>query len=162
MSRAATSRDWLVLAGFIALCLGAGAVGSWFTMPALDVWYAALRKPSWNPPNWVFAPVWTALYLTMAVAAWMVWRRAGVGAARTALILFVVQLILNVAWSALFFALRSPALGVAGIVALWAALVATIVSFGRISAGAAWLMIPYLVWVTFAGALNVAVWRLNA
>ncbi|HEU5299770.1 MAG TPA: TspO/MBR family protein [bacterium] len=162
MSRAATSRDWLVLAGFIALCLGAGAVGSWFTMPALDVWYAALRKPSWNPPNWVFAPVWTALYLTMAVAAWMVWRRAGVGAARTALILFAVQLILNVAWSALFFALRSPALGVAGIVALWAALVATIVSFGRISAGAAWLMIPYLVWVTFAGALNVAVWRLNA
>lgn len=162
MSRAATPRDWLVLAGFIALCLGAGAVGSWFTMPALDVWYAALRKPSWNPPNWVFAPVWTALYLTMAVAAWMVWRRAGVGAARTALILFAVQLILNVAWSALFFALRSPALGVAGIVALWAALVATIVSFGRISAGAAWLMIPYLVWVTFAGALNVAVWRLNA
>lgn len=162
MSRAATSRDWLVLAGFIALCLGAGAVGSWFTMPALDVWYAALRKPSWNPPNWVFAPVWTALYLTMAVAAWMVWRRAGVGAARTALILFAVQLILNVAWSALFFALRSPALGVAGIVALWAALVATIVSFGRISAGAVWLMIPYLVWVTFAGALNVAVWRLNA
>lgn len=162
MSRAATSRDWLVLAGFIALCLGAGAVGSWFTMPALDVWYAALRKPSWNPPNWVFAPVWTALYLTMAVAAWMVWRRAGVGTARTALILFAVQLILNVAWSALFFALRSPALGVAGIVALWAALVATIVSFGRISAGAAWLMIPYLVWVTFAGALNVAVWRLNA
>lgn len=162
MSRAATPRDWLVLAGFIALCLGAGAVGSWFTMPALDVWYAALRKPSWNPPNWVFAPVWTALYLTMAVAAWMVWRRAGVGAARTALILFAVQLILNVAWSALFFALRSPALGVAGIVALWAALVATIVSFGRISAGAVWLMIPYLVWVTFAGALNVAVWRLNA
>ena len=154
-------RDWLVLAVFVLVCLGAGAVGSLFTMPALDGWYAALRKPPWNPPNWVFGPVWSTLYLLMAVAAWLVWRRAGFGGASAALSLFAAQLIFNVAWSWLFFGLRSPGLAFGGIVVLWVAIVATVVSFAQTTAAAAWIMTPYLAWVTFASALNLAIWRLN-
>jgi len=115
----------------------------------------------WNPPNWVFAPVWSALYLMMAVAAWLVWRRAGFGGASAALGLFAAQLIFNVAWSWLFFGLRSPGLAFGGIVVLWVAIVATIVSFARTTAAAAWIMTPYLAWVTFASTLNLAIWRLN-
>lgn len=154
-------RDWLVLAAFTLICLGAGAIGAWFTTPALEVWYAQLRKPAWNPPNWLFAPVWSALYLLMAVAAWLVWRKAGFRAPGGALGLFLGQLILNVVWSALFFGLRGPAAALVGIAALWVAIAATIVTFSRTSIAAAWIMAPYLAWVTFAGALNFAIWRLN-
>jgi len=161
MNRASMRGDWLVLVAFILVCFGAGAVGSWFTTPALDSWYADLRKPTWNPPNWIFAPAWSTLYLLMAVAAWIVWRRAGLRAPGGALGLFSAQLILNVAWSVLFFGLRSPAAALGGIVVLWVAIVATIVAFSRTSPAASWIMIPYLAWVTFAGALNLAIWRLN-
>lgn len=161
MSRAGMRKDWLVLTTFVLVCLGAGALGSWFTTPALDGWYANLLKPTWNPPNWIFAPAWSALYLLMAVAAWLVWRRAGFGAARRAMGLFVIQLTLNVAWSALFFGLRSPVAALGGIAVLWVAIAATIVAFSRISSAAAWILVPYLAWVTFAGALNLAIWRLN-
>jgi tryptophan-rich sensory protein len=154
-------RDWLVLVAFVLVCFGAGAVGSWFTTPALDGWYANLRKPAWNPPNWVFAPVWSALYLLMAVAAWLVWRRAGFRAPRGALSLFFAQLILNVTWSVLFFGLRSPIAALGGIAMLWVAIVATIVAFSRTSPTASWIMAPYLAWVTFASALNLAIWRLT-
>lgn len=153
--------DWLVLVAFVLVCFGAGAVGSWFTTPALDSWYADLRKPAWNPPNWIFAPVWSVLYLLMAVAAWLVWGRAGFRAPGGALGLFSAQLILNVAWSVLFFGLRSPAAALGGIAVLWVAIVATIVAFSRTSPAASLIMIPYLAWVTFAGALNLAIWRLN-
>jgi len=161
MIRRGMGRDVVVLAVFILVCFGAGAVGSWFTTPALDGWYADLRKPAWNPPNWIFAPVWSALYLLMAVAAWLVWRRAGLRTAGRALGLFSVQLILNVAWSGVFFGLRSPAAALVEIVLLWVAIAATIAAFSRASSVASWIMVPYLAWVTFAGALNLAIWRLN-
>ena len=161
MNRTAVRRDWLVLVAFVLVCFGAGALGSWFTTPALDGWYANLRKPAWNPPNWVFAPVWSALYLLMAVAAWLVWRRAGFRAPRGALCLFSSQLILNVTWSVLFFGLRSPIAALGGIAMLWVAIVATIVAFSRTSPAASWIMAPYRAWVTFASALNLAIWRLN-
>lgn len=153
--------DLWVLAVFIVVCLGAGGVGSLFTTPALVGWYPSLLKPVWTPPNQVFAPVWSTLYLLMAVAAWLVWRQAGFGPARAGLVLFAVQLLLNTAWSFLFFGLRNPGAGVVGIVALWVAIALTTAAFARINVRAAWLMAPYLGWVTFATALNVAIWRLN-
>lgn len=161
MSRAALPRDWLALAIFVLVCFGAAGVGSSFTTPALDGWYVDLRKPAWNPPNWIFAPVWSALYLLMAIAAWLVWRKEGFRATGGAMALFAVQLILNIAWSALFFGLRSPGAALAEIAGLWVAIAATIAAFSRTSSLASWIMAPYLAWVSFAGALNFAIWRLN-
>ena len=103
------SRQWIVLAGFIAICLLAGALGGWVTSQSVAEWYPALNKPAWNPPAWVFAPVWTTLYVMMAVAAWLVWKKAPRGSGvRLALVLFFVQLALNCLWSFLFFGARSP------------------------------------------------------
>jgi translocator protein len=154
-------RNWLGLALFILICFGAAGAGSWFTTPALDGWYADLRKPVWNPPSWIFAPVWTTLYLLMAVAAWLVWRKAGITAGRGALALFAVQLVLNVAWSALFFGLHNPGAAFIDIVLLWIAIAATMAAFRPFTPAAAWMLAPYLAWVTFAGALNLTIWRLN-
>jgi tryptophan-rich sensory protein len=144
----------LLLASFAA-----GAIGSAFTLDALPTWYAGLRKPAWNPPNWIFGPVWTTLYVLMGVAAWRVWR--GLGLAPLPMGLFAVQLALNTAWSWLFFGLRNPALAFVGIVLLWAAIAATAIVFGRHDRVAGWLFLPYLAWVTFATVLNGAIWRLN-
>lgn len=146
----------------LAVCLGAAALGSAATVPRIDDWYATLDKPSWTPPSWVFGPVWTVLYIAMAVAAWLVWRQAGLAAARWPLGLFAVQLGLNVAWSWLFFGLRSPALGLIDILLLWIAIAATLASFWRRTTAAGLLLAPYLAWVTFAAALNSAIWWLNA
>mgnify|MGYP003390446608 CR=1 FL=1 len=122
-------------------------------------WYAALKKPSWNPPGWLFGPVWTTLYVMMAVAAWLVWRSGG--NSRGAMILFFSQLALNFAWSFLFFGARSPWLGLVDIAMLWVALlITTIVFFGK-SRAAGLLMAPYLAWVSFAAVLNFTIWRLN-
>lgn len=123
--------------------------------------YADLRKPSWNPPNQVFAPVWTTLYLLMAIATWLVWRQAGSAGAGAALTVFVVQLALDVAWSALFFGMRNPGAAFVEIVFLWLAVVVTVAVFRRVSRVAELLLAPYLAWVTFAGVLNFAIWRLN-
>jgi tryptophan-rich sensory protein len=146
---------------FVGLCLGAGYLGSTFTGKSVGGWYATLNKPSWTPPNAVFGPVWSALYLLMGIAAWLVWRSNGAGAA-LALSLFGAQLLLNVTWSALFFGLRSPAAGFAEICLLWLAIGATTVAFWRVTPPAAYLMLPYEAWVTFAAALNLAIWRMNA
>lgn len=154
-------RDWVVLAVFIVVCFGAAGLGSWFTTPSLDSWYAELRKPAWNPPSWIFAPVWSALYLLMAIAAWLVWRRAGFTSGGRALALFAVQLVLNVAWSALFFGMHNPGAAFIDIVLLWLAIAATIAAFRQFTPAAAWMLVPYLAWVTFAGALNFTIWRLN-
>lgn len=145
----------------LAACFAAASLGSIATAPALGEWYAGLVKPSWNPPNWIFGPVWTTLYAMMAVAAWLVWRRGG-PRGPSALILFGVQLFLNVAWSWLFFGLRQPGLALAEILLLWLAIGATAWVFDRISRPAALLFIPYLLWVSFAAVLNWALWRLNA
>ncbi len=146
----------------LALCFAAAAAGGAATYPQIQGWYAELAKPPWTPPGWLFGPVWTALYTAMAVAAWLVWRQAGLAAARWPLGLFAVQLGLNVAWSWLFFGLRSPALGLIDILLLWIAIAATLASFWRRTTAAGLLLAPYLAWVTFAAVLNSAIWWLNA
>jgi tryptophan-rich sensory protein len=137
----------------------AGWIGSRF-MPG--EWYAALAKPSWNPPSYVFAPVWTILYVLMGITAWLVWRRFGFSGAPVSLGLFLFQLVLNGLWSYLFFGLHDLGLAFLDIVALWLAILATTIAFWRISVPAGALLLPYLAWVSFASALNLQLWRLNA
>jgi translocator protein len=151
-------KQWIVLAAFIALCLAVGALAGLVTAPAVAEWYPTLAKPSWRPPNWLFAPAWTVLYIMMAVAAWLVWR---VGDAKPALMLWAGQLALNFAWSFLFFGARSPGLGLIDIVLMWIAIAATIFAFAFKSRLAAFLMVPYLCWVSFALALNAAIFMMN-
>jgi translocator protein len=152
------ARRWLSLAGWLLLCFAAASFGGLF-LPG--EWYASLKKPSWNPPGWLFGPVWTALYTMMAVAAWLVWQRGGFATQRGPLTLFLVQLALNAAWTPLFFGLHRPGAAFAEIVLLWLAIVATIIAFRRASRPATLLLVPYLAWVSFAAALNLALWRLN-
>lgn len=158
--RSFSIRLWALLATVI-LCLGTGAIGSLLTAASVRNWYPTLRKPSWTPPDWLFAPVWTLLFLLMAVSAWMVWSRVGFRAARISLCLFLVQLVLNVGWSGFFFALQRPDIALIEILLLWAAIAATLVSFGRVSRLSAALLVPYLLWVSYAAALNGAIWWLN-
>jgi benzodiazapine receptor len=155
-------RQAVGLAVSIAVCFGAAGIGSLLTTPSIGGWYATLLKPSWTPPNWVFGPVWSLLYLAMAVAAWMVWRQVGFPRAAAALNLFAVQLVLNVCWSAIFFGAHRLALAFAEILLLWLLILATMIAFRPLSRVAAWLMAPYLVWVAFAAMLNFSIWRLNA
>jgi tryptophan-rich sensory protein len=152
------ARGILALALFVLACLAVGALGGWITRPAIPAWYAGLAKPGWTPPDWLFAPVWTALYLAMAVAAWLVWRAQGW---RAPLWLWTAQLVLNCAWSLLFFGLRSPGLGLLDIVPQWLLILATTVAFWRVRPPAGALMAPLFAWVGYALALNLAVWRLN-
>lgn len=144
---------------WVLASLAAGWLGSNFRP---GDWYASLAKPSWNPPSSVFAPVWTTLYVLMGVAAWLVWREAGFSRARVALSLFVVQLVLNSLWSYLFFGLQKPMIAYIEIIVLWCAILATLVSFWKVRPSAGALLIPYLLWVSFAAALNYQLWRLNA
>ena len=146
----------------LAICFAVAGVGSVFTARSVPTWYAELAKPSWTPPGWLFGPVWTVLYVMMAVAAWLVWRQAGTAEVGLALALFAVQLALNGLWSPVFFGLRNPGLGFGVIVLLWLAIVGTMATFWRVKPAAAWLLAPYLAWVTYASALNFAVWRMNA
>jgi len=145
----------LALLASLLLAFGAAFLGARF---GPGDWYTELRKPSWNPPGWIFGPVWTFLYASMAVAAWRVWKA---GDARTALALYVVQLALNAAWSWLFFGLHRPGLAFVDILALWAAILATTLAFFPKDRAAGWLMVPYLAWVSFAAFLNFTLWRMN-
>jgi tryptophan-rich sensory protein len=149
----------LALTGWLALCFGAAAAGA-FSVPGQ--WYAELRKPSWNPPAWIFGPVWTALYTMMAFAAWLVWRRGGFPGQKLPLSLFLAQLLFNALWSPFFFGLRNPGLAFLDIVLLWLALLATLLAFWKSHRLAAGLLTPYLAWVTFAAVLNLTIWRLNS
>ncbi len=126
-------------------------------------WYASLAKPAWTPPTWVFGPAWTILYAMMAVAAWRLWRRLGARPreSRRALVLFAVQLALNLSWTPVFFGMQRPDLALVVILFLWVAIAATIVAAWKACRTAAALLVPYLAWVTFATALNAAIWRLN-
>jgi tryptophan-rich sensory protein len=148
------------LGGFLLLCAAASALGSYFTSPAIPGWYAELNKPAWLPPNAAFPIVWTVLYALMAVSAWLVWRTGGPHAP-AALAAFGVQLALNVAWSLLFFRLHLIGAALAEIVALWLAILAAAVLSYRVRPLAGLLYLPYLAWVGFAAALNLAIWRLN-
>jgi len=151
--------QWLVLTALLALCLVVGALGGWVTAQSVGGWYLTLNRPSWTPPNWIFGPVWTALYVAMAVAAWLVWRSGARPGG--AMIVFFAQLALNSAWSFLFFGARSPWLGLVDILFLLVTLALTTLMFFRKSLAAGALMVPYLAWVGFAAALNFTIWRLN-
>ncbi|OGC88576.1 TspO protein [Candidatus Adlerbacteria bacterium RIFOXYC1_FULL_48_26] len=154
------SKDLPALIGFIALSEAAGIVGSFFTAPSIAGWYATLTKPDIAPPNWIFAPVWTTLFLLMGIAAFLVWRTRK--NTRTALGLFGLQLALNVLWSLLFFGLQNPGAALAEITLLWLSIAATMVAFAKFSKPAAWLLVPYIAWVSFAGYLNFLLWSLNS
>jgi tryptophan-rich sensory protein len=151
----------MALVAFIALCLAVAAVGGAVTATSVGTWYAGLAKPSFNPPDWLFGPVWTALYLMMAVAAWRVWRARGLADARAALGLWALQLALNLVWSFVFFGARMIGAALAEIVVLLLAILATLALFWRIDRAAGWLMVPYAAWVGFATLLTAALWRLN-
>jgi tryptophan-rich sensory protein len=154
--------DYLKLAAVIVGVELIGSIGAIFTMSAIPTWYAHLARPSIAPPNWVFGPVWTLLFALMGIAAFLVWRagwkRRDV---KIALAIFLGQLALNVLWSVLFFGLHSPKAAFLELVVLWLAILATIGAFAKISKPAAILLLPYILWVSFAGALNVAFWMLN-
>jgi len=146
----------------VVLCELAGVVGSVFTFPSIPTWYASLEKPSFNPPNWLFGPVWLILYALMGVAVYFVWGKGLESkGARVALSVFVVQLFLNVLWSNVFFGLHSVFYGFVIIVALWVSIVLTVVAFARVSKTASVPLLPYLLWVSFASVLNYYIWLLN-
>ena len=151
-------RIYGMLAVFILICLAVGGSGAAFPP---GEWYRQLAKPPLNPPAWVFGPVWTLLYILMGVSAWLVWLRPGLPAARIPLLLFAAQMALNGAWSWIFFGFHQVGLALIDIILLWAAIAATLISFWRIRRPAAVLLIPYLLWVSFATYLNAALWRLN-
>ena len=150
------------LAVFVLICFAAAGLGGLVTASAIPNWYAGIAKPTWNPPNWIFGPVWSCLYLMMAVSAWLVWRQAGLAVAKLPLALFAIQLALNSLWSVLFFGLHSPGMAAVEIILLWAAILATLIAFWKRSQWAGGLLVPYLAWVSFGAVLNVAIWRLNA
>jgi translocator protein len=156
-----STRQIIALAISIVICLSVAGLGSLLTVPSIEPWYSTLQKPQWTPPNWLFGPVWTMLYLCMAVAVWLVWREAGFAHARFPLALFAIQLALNVAWSGIFFGLRSTGFALVEIICLWAFILATTFAFWPASRVAALLMVPYLMWSAFAAILNAAIWRLN-
>ena len=147
----------------ILLCQLAGVIGSFFTAPAIPTWYASLNKPSFTPPNWVFGPVWITLYVLMAIAAFLVWRKdLNVPGVKTALFLFCVQLALNGLWSPAFFGMRSTVTGAVVIILLWTVLLLTIWKFFPLSVPATVLLVPYLLWVSYAAVLNISIVILNS
>lgn len=148
----------LALLLWILLCFTAAAGGG-FVMTG--DWYAMLSKPTWNPPSWVFGPVWTLLYLMMGVSAWLVWKEGGFAQQRKPLTVFLVQLVLNAIWTPLFFGTHELGIAFAEILLLWLAILATILAFRRVSTTAAWLLVPYLLWVSFASVLNATLWWMN-
>jgi len=157
-----TAKQTAAFVVILLVCFAAAGLGSVATTPNIPTWYATLAKPSWNPPNWLFGPVWTVLYICMAVAAWLVWRQGGLRQARTPLMLFAVQLALNAAWSWIFFGFHLPGAAFIEILVLLTAIAATTIAFWFRSKAAGILMVPYLGWVAFASVLNFTIWRLNA
>jgi len=158
---ASRPRPAIAFVAWLALCMATGGIGALASADA-PVFYAALARPPWAPPAWVFGPVWTALFLAMALAAWQVWRLPEDSRARTrALGLFVVQLGANALWSWLFFAWHLGGLAFAEVLVFWVLIASTLVAFWRLKRSAGWLLVPYLAWVTFAAVLNHTLWRMN-
>jgi translocator protein len=151
-------RQAVALVGWLTLCFAAAGTSLFVTT---DGWFESLRKPVWNPPPWIFGPVWTLLYAMMAVAAWLVWRDGGWKAHRRALGVFCLQVLFNAMWTPLFFAAHQPGVAFLDIVLLWITLAVTTVLFWRISTLAGLLLLPYLGWTTFAAVLNFTIWRMN-
>ncbi len=157
-----TMKNIIGLVVYVGISELAGVIGAIFTTPNIAGWYASLTKPVLMPPAWLFGPVWTFLYFLMGIALFLVWRRgwktAGV---KEAVGVFVIQLVLNILWSVIFFGLHAPLAAFIAVIALWIAIVATIMAFGKISHAAMWALLPYLLWVTFAAYLNLSIWLLN-
>jgi len=151
---------WLVLILFFAVCLGVGGIASFFTARSVRDWYPQLRKPAGTPPGWLFGPVWTTLYALMAISAWLVWREYRRGAL-PALLIFFAQLAMNVAWPGIFFGSRMPGVAFAEIVLLWLAIAFNMLIFYLLLPVAAYLLLPYWLWVAYAAYLNFGIWRLN-
>lgn len=179
-------KKYLKLIFCIAICEGAGIIGAVYMMPEIDFWYNNLDKPSINPPNWVFGPVWAILFFLMGISLFLAWQKKwkadvlaigmpekkswnplsaklwfGSWQEENAIIIFALQLILNVWWPVIFFGMRNPGLAFFELLALWFAILYTIVNFYRISKAAAYLLLPYILWVSFAGVLNFLIWFLN-
>lgn len=151
----------LIIAILIPLIVG--FTSGFFTAGNVTGWYQTIQKPSWNPPSWIFGPVWTTLYILMGIALFLVWRSdAADSVKRTAIILFAAQLVFNFFWSLIFFEMHQPGWAFAEIVIMWILILLTIFSFGKISSLAAWLLVPYISWVSFASILNYTIWRLNS
>ncbi|HEU4574107.1 MAG TPA: TspO/MBR family protein [Chitinophagaceae bacterium] len=147
----------------IAIPLLIGITGGLFTSAEIPGWYQTIRKPSWNPPSWLFGPVWTILYILMGIALFLIWKSAADSSVKnTAMYLFAAQMIFNFFWSFIFFRQHQIGWAFAEIVALWLLILLTIFAFGKISSAAAWLLVPYIAWVSFAAILNFTIWRLNA
>jgi benzodiazapine receptor len=146
----------------IIICQAAGFIGSIFTTPNIPTWYKTLQKPNIAPPNWVFAPVWTLLFLLMGIALYLVWRQGwNTPAVRIAMIIFFIHLIVNILWSAVFFGLHAPLAGFFVIIALWFLIILTIIYFSSVSKTAGLILLPYILWVSFASVLNFMLYKLN-
>ena len=153
--------DILKLVASLIICQLAGFIGSLFTTPVIPTWYTTLNKPFFTPPNWVFSPIWISLFILMGISLFFVWRKPDHPKVKIAMISFSIQLILNTLWSAAFYGLKSPLLGLMDIVLLWMAILFTILNFFKVSKFAGVLLIPYLLWVSFATLLNFSLWILN-
>jgi len=146
----------------LALPLLVGFTSGMFTMEGVKTWYLTINRPTWNPPNWVFAPVWTTLYILMGIALFLVWKSdSSAELKKIAIALFIVQLFLNFCWSLIFFKWQQPGWAVVELAALWITILLTIFAFAQVNKTAAWLLVPYISWVSFAGILNYTIWRLN-
>ena len=145
----------------LIICQLAGVIGSVFTTPAISGWYASLEKPAFNPPNWIFAPVWIFLYLLMGVTLYILWQNLPKKDAKIALVFFAIQLVLNVLWSVVFFGLELPLLAFLEIIILWIFILLTMIKSSRVSKMPVYLLLPYILWVNFAAILNFFLWRLN-
>jgi len=154
--------NWLRLVISIVVCLLAGIIGSLFTSNNIPTWYATINKPAFNPPNWIFAPVWTTLYVMMGVSLFLVWRQSNKVNISYAVIFFSIQLILNTLWSFIFFGMKLLLLGFIEICLLWVFILISIISFSGISSTASFLLIPYLLWVSYAAVLNYSIFKLNS
>ncbi len=145
----------------IVLCVSLGSVGGLVTVSEIPTWYASLNKPSFNPPNWLFGPVWTILYLLMGISVYMIWKQPVSKERNKALQLFILQFILNFCWSFIFFGLHATGWALIEMIALWILILLSILHFAKHSKTAAWLLVPYISWVSFALLLNAAIWKLN-
>ena len=154
-------KNILKLIASVVISQAAGAIGSLFTVQNIPTWYAGLNKPSFNPPNYLFGPVWISLYFIMGIAFFLVWKKSETRSIKVPAVLFIAQLVLNALWSILFFGMKNPALGFMEIILLWIFIVLCIIKFYPISKIAAWLLLPYLLWVSFASVLNFKIWMLN-
>lgn len=146
----------------IAIPLLVGGISGFFTASSVGGWYQTINKPSWNPPNWIFGPVWTTLYVMMGIALFLVWKQQGSSSQKnTAIILFAVQLAFNFCWSLIFFKWHQPGWALAEIIVMWLLILLTIFAFAKVNTVAAWLLVPYISWVSFATLLNYTIWKLN-